>query len=191
MDRAQIQRLHDELRLHVTGLQHAVALHRGASGQLGAQALEARRGEIAEEARVEARERAEVEARAARFRAGRAGVDLTGRTVIVVDDGIATGGTARAALQVARAHGAARVVLAVPVGPADTLSELSADADEVVCLESPEPFFAIGQWYGDFSQVADADVVALQEVLSPVRAFDVHGHLREASGLHLSKKDET
>jgi putative phosphoribosyl transferase len=112
-------------------------------------------------ARVEARERAEVQARAARFRGDRPRVDLAGRTVIIVDDGIATGGTARAALQVARAHGAARVVLAVPVAPPDTVQELSTDADEIICLETPELFFAIGEWYQDFSQVPDDQVVAL------------------------------
>jgi putative phosphoribosyl transferase len=112
-------------------------------------------------ARVEARERAEVLARAARFRGDRPRIELAGRTVIIVDDGIATGGTARAALQVARAHGAARVVLAVPVAPPDTVQELSTDADEIICLETPELFFAIGQWYQDFSQVPDDQVVAL------------------------------
>ncbi len=112
-------------------------------------------------ARVEARERAEVETRAARFRGARPRVDLAARTVIIVDDGIATGGTARAALQVARAHGAARVVLAVPVAPPDTVRELSTDADEIICLETPEPLFAIGQWYQDFSQVPDDQVMAL------------------------------
>ncbi|MEX1009298.1 MAG: phosphoribosyltransferase [Acidimicrobiia bacterium] len=112
-------------------------------------------------ARVETRERAEVEARARRFRGGRPRIDLTDRTVIVVDDGIATGGTARAALQVARGHGAKRVVLAVPVAPPDTLEELRSHADEVVCLESPTLFFAIGEWYGDFSQVPDEHVISL------------------------------
>lgn len=112
-------------------------------------------------ARVEARERAEVEARARRFRAGRPRVDLAGRTVIVVDDGIATGGTARAALLVARAQGASRVVLAVPVAPSETVEALRGDADDVVCLETPTPFFAIGEWYRDFSQVPDDRVSEL------------------------------
>jgi putative phosphoribosyl transferase len=88
-------------------------------------------------------------------------VDLTGRTVVVVDDGIATGGTARAALLVARAQGASRVVLGVPVAPSETVEELRDDADEVVCLETPTPFFAIGEWYGDFSQVPDDQVTKL------------------------------
>lgn len=112
-------------------------------------------------AEVERRERAELERRARRFRGDRPPVPLLGRTVIVVDDGIATGSTARAACQVARAHGARRVVLATPVAPPDTVARLRGDADDLVCLESPEPFFAIGQWYADFSQTSDAEVVML------------------------------
>ncbi|MEU8173140.1 phosphoribosyltransferase family protein [Microbispora hainanensis] len=112
-----------------------------------------------EMAEVERRERAELERRARRFRGDREPVDLAGRTVIVVDDGIATGGTARAACQVARAHGASRVVLAVPVGAPETIASLRRDADEVVCLETPDHFYAIGAWYEDFTQASDEDVV--------------------------------
>ena len=115
-------------------------------------------GELAE---VERRERAELERRARRFRGDRPRLSLAGRTAVVVDDGIATGSTARAACQVARAQGAARVVLAVPVAPPDSVTELGKDADEVVCLETPEPFFAIGQWYADFTQTPDDEVVDL------------------------------
>ena len=110
---------------------------------------------------VEARERAEVEVRARRFRGDRAPVPLAGRTAIIVDDGIATGGTARAALRVARAHGAAQVVLAVPVAPCDSVRQLSQDADEVICVATPEPFLGVGQFYDDFTQVPDDQVVAL------------------------------
>jgi len=99
--------------------------------------------------------------RAARFRGDRAPVALVGRTVIVVDDGIATGGTARAALEVVRAQGARRVVLAVPVGPPETLAELESVADEVVCLQAPRWFQAVGVHYIDFTQTSDHDVVAL------------------------------
>ncbi|WP_310738981.1 phosphoribosyltransferase family protein [Microbispora sp. H10830] len=113
----------------------------------------------AEMAEVERRERAELERRARRFRAGREPVDLAGRTAIVVDDGIATGGTARAACQVARAHGASRVVLAVPVGAPETIASLRRDADEIVCLDTPDHFYAIGAWYDDFTQTSDEDVV--------------------------------
>jgi putative phosphoribosyl transferase len=114
-------------------------------------------------AAVEARERAELDRRARRFRGGRAPVPLAGRTAIVVDDGIATGSTARAACQVARARGAARVVLAVPVGPTDSIAALAGVADEVVCLEPYRWFLAIGQFYDDFSQTPDEQVLDLLE----------------------------
>jgi len=116
--------------------------------------------EIAE---VERRERVEVERRARRFRGDRPPVPLRGRTVIVVDDGIATGGTAKAALEVAREHGARRVILAVPVAPPDTLAAMRSVADEVVCLEAPSAFYAVGQWYHDFTQTTDDEVVLLLE----------------------------
>jgi putative phosphoribosyl transferase len=109
---------------------------------------------------VEARERAELERRARRFRGDRPRTSLQGRTAIIVDDGIATGSTARAACEVARAHGAARVVLAVPVAPPDWTTRLGRDADELVALDTPEPFWAIGRFYRDFSQTSDEEVVA-------------------------------
>jgi putative phosphoribosyl transferase len=112
-------------------------------------------------ARVEARERKEVERRAFRLRGDRPRAPLAGHTVIIVDDGIATGGTARAAVHVARAQGATRVVLAVPVAPPDTVRALRRDADEVVCLYTPAPFVAVGRWYEDFDQVSAADVIDL------------------------------
>jgi putative phosphoribosyl transferase len=112
-------------------------------------------------AEVEERERAELIRRAERYRAGHPRVPLAGKTAIVVDDGIATGSTARAACQVARAHGAARVVLAVPLAPQASLDALASVVDDVVCAEVPEPFLAIGQWYLDFAQTPDAEVVDL------------------------------
>jgi putative phosphoribosyl transferase len=112
-------------------------------------------------ARIETRERTEVERRARAFRGGRPRVDVSGRTVIVVDDGVATGGSARAAIQVARAQGARRVVLAVPVGAVDTITQLGAEADEVVCVEMPFGFLAVGQGYRDFTQTTDDEVVRL------------------------------
>ena len=121
-------------------------------------------------AAVERRERTELERRARRFRGDRPRVPLEGRTAIVVDDGIATGSTARAACQVARAHGAARVVLAVPVAPPGWTDRLGADADELVCLETPEQFWAIGQWYDDFSQTSDGEVVECLERRAGVTA---------------------
>jgi len=81
----------------------------------------------------------------------------------VVDDGIATGSTARAACQVARAHGASRVILAVPVAPRSSLASLAEIADELVCLATPEPFYAVGQFYRDFSQTSDEEVVEFLE----------------------------
>jgi putative phosphoribosyl transferase len=110
---------------------------------------------------VDRRQRREVERLAALFRGGRAATPLEGRTVVLVDDGIATGSTASAACQVARARGAARVVLAVPVAPRQSLLALEEVADEVCCLASPEPFRAVGQWYEDFTQTTDAEVISL------------------------------
>ncbi len=103
----------------------------------------------------------EVEARAHRYRAGRPAVSLRGRAVVVVDDGLATGATAEVACRLARARGARRVVLAVPVAPPDTLNRLTATADDVICLEAPRAFFAVGQWYRDFTPTTDDDVVRL------------------------------
>ncbi len=117
-------------------------------------------------AAVEAREQRVLEDRAARMRAGRARVPLSGRVVIIVDDGLATGSTARAAIDVARASGAAKVVLAVPVAPASTVTELSSVADAVLCVASPWPFAAIGQWYRDFSPTTDDEVVEILDQFS-------------------------
>lgn len=111
-------------------------------------------------ARLEAAKRAELRRRAARYRENRPGVSLKGRLAVVVDDGVATGSTARAACQVARARGASRVVLAVPVAPPATVAALGRDA-EVICLETPENFRAVGEWYRDFSQVSDEEVTSL------------------------------
>jgi putative phosphoribosyl transferase len=116
-----------------------------------------------EVAEVEARERVELERRAQRFRAGRPRIALEGRTVVVIDDGIATGSTARAACQVVRAQGARRVVLAVPVAPPGWEDRFDADVDEFVCLETPEPFFAIGEFYDDFAQTSDEEVITCLE----------------------------
>jgi uncharacterized protein (TIGR00369 family) len=110
---------------------------------------------------VEQRERAELERRIKRFRGDVPPEPLAGRTAVLVDDGIATGSTARAASQVARAQGAARVVLAVPVAPPSASTTLAGDVDELVCLETPERFLAIGEWYEDFSQTRDEEVVSL------------------------------
>jgi putative phosphoribosyl transferase len=109
-------------------------------------------------AEVHDREQQELKRRVERYRAGRAPIPVAGRTVILVDDGLATGYTAWAAILALRARGAERVVLAVPVAPADTIRVLSAVADRVVALEQPDPFMAIGQFYADFSQTSDEEV---------------------------------
>ncbi len=94
------------------------------------------------------------------YLAGRAPVDLQARTAIVVDDGIATGATMRVALQAVRRRGPGRVVLAVPVAPPETLASLRPEVDDVVCLLSPQHFYAVGEFYRDFHQVSDAEVMA-------------------------------
>jgi len=110
---------------------------------------------------VETRERAELERRAEQYRDGRARLDLRGRCAVIVDDGIATGSTIRAACQVARALGAARIVVAVPVASRQAAGTLPDVCDQVLCVETPEPFYAVGEWYRDFSQTSDEQVVDL------------------------------
>ncbi|MBV1851234.1 phosphoribosyltransferase [Catellatospora tritici] len=112
---------------------------------------------------VEDHERIELERRVRRYRGGRPPEPITDRTVVIVDDGIATGATARAACEIARARGAARVVLAVPVASPDSVVELRRVADEVISLETPSSFFAVGEFYADFRQTSDEEVVALLE----------------------------
>jgi len=104
---------------------------------------------------------AEIERRRSAYAGGRSPLAVTGRTVIVVDDGLATGTTARAALQALRRRKPSKLILAVPVAPADTVQALSALVDELVCLEMPEPFRAIGLHYEDFHQLSDEEVLAI------------------------------
>ena len=114
-----------------------------------------------EMAAVENKERAELQRRSERFRGDHPPISLKGRIAVIIDDGIATGSTARAACQVARAKGASRVVLGVPVGAGDTAEEFAKYADEVVCLETPVPYFAVGQGYRNFTQTSDDEVATL------------------------------
>lgn len=107
------------------------------------------------------RERAELERRLRRYRGERPAVPVAGRAVILVDDGVATGGTARAGARVLRARGAHRIVLAVPVGPADLRDRLGDDIDELVQLEAPPDFLAVGQVYDAFDQTSDDEVRTL------------------------------
>jgi predicted phosphoribosyltransferase len=106
-------------------------------------------------------ELAEIERRRQRYLGGRERVEVVGRTAIVIDDGVATGATTRAALRATRARSPKKLVLAVPVAPTDSLAALRADADEVVCLEDYEFFGAIGLYYSDFRQVSDEEVTRM------------------------------
>lgn len=122
------------------------------------------------EAAVEAvtrEERAELERREREYRHNTPAIPLKGRVVILVDDGLATGSTMKAAVEAVRKHEPTRVIVAVPVGASSTCRELEALADEVVCARTPEPFSAVGLWYDDFTQTSDAEV---QELLHPSRA---------------------
>jgi putative phosphoribosyl transferase len=112
-------------------------------------------------AAVVSREAKELRRREEMFRGGRAPLDLTGRVAVLVDDGLATGATARAAVAVAGRLGAARVVLAAPVGSPEAVAQLRAVADEVVCPVAPPRFAAVGRYYRDFHQVTDDEVVRL------------------------------
>lgn len=136
----------------------------GAIGEDGVQVLNAEvvqaEGVTPEEIdRVVVRERDELERRVERFRSGRELVSLKGRVVMIVDDGIATGSTARVACQVARAHGASYIVLSVPVAPRGWERVLAGVADEYVCVATPQVFYSVGQFYSNFAQVTDDDVV--------------------------------
>lgn len=110
---------------------------------------------------VAGREAEELARRIRRFRGDRPPVAVQGRTVILVDDGLATGFTARAGIEVLRRRGARRIILAVPVAPRETLEEMRTLADEVVALDTPVHFFAIGEFYADFAQTSDEEVVDL------------------------------
>jgi putative phosphoribosyl transferase len=110
---------------------------------------------------VKQRQLAEVERRKLAYRGTAPDPVVSGRTVIVVDDGIATGGTMKAALRALRARAPARLILAVPLAPPDSIAELAGECDEIVCLLQPTPFYAIGGHYADFGQTSDEEVVRL------------------------------
>lgn len=108
-----------------------------------------------------AREVAEVDRRARQFRAGRPPIDVTNRTVILVDDGVATGGTILAALRALKLRGPRRIIVALGVAPPETVDLLRTECDDIVVLLSPEMFFAVGEWYRRFAQVSDEEVERL------------------------------
>jgi putative phosphoribosyl transferase len=153
----------------------------GAIGEDGVRVLDA---QIVRAARVttnevlaaESRELDELQRRVRRYRGDRPMVPLENCTAIVVDDGIATGGTARAALQVARSHGASTVVLAVPVASPEAVEELSGVADAVVVVEAPSPFVAVGEWYERFDQTTDDEVHTLLAAAAADEAAEHERH---------------
>ena len=162
----------DVMIVRKLGVPFQPELGMGAIGEGGARVLNpdvirAARVDPDDIGEVEARERVELERRARRYRGDAPMTSLEGRTAIIVDDGIATGSTARAALQIARAQGARRLVLAVPVAPVETVREMANEADDVIALETPSPFIAIGPWYEDFSQTTDEEVCRLLEASRP------------------------
>jgi len=107
---------------------------------------------------VTTKEQKEIDRREHRYRDGRPAPSIRGRTVILVDDGLATGSTMRAAVAAVRHHQPTRLVVAVPTSAPETCAELQTEADEVVCASTPDPFYAVGLWYADFTQVTDGEV---------------------------------
>ncbi|HTU45014.1 MAG TPA: phosphoribosyltransferase [Bryobacteraceae bacterium] len=112
---------------------------------------------------VTAREERVLEARELLYREGRPPVPIKGRTVVLVDDGLATGASMLAAARALRPSGAREVIIAVPVAPRESCDELRREADQVICIATPHPFGAVGLWYEDFAQVTDAEVCKLLE----------------------------
>ncbi|MCW3840295.1 phosphoribosyltransferase family protein [Micromonospora yasonensis] len=151
----------DVLVVRKLGVPYAPEVAYGALGPGGVQVLNAMvadRLSDADKTQVRQREQAELDRRESLYRAGRPPLDLTGRAAVIVDDGLATGATARAAVQVARHLGAARVIVAVPVGSREAYEMLAAEADQVVILETPPDFMAVGAYYEDFHEVSDNEV---------------------------------
>lgn len=136
------------------------AIAEGGARVVNTEVLDATRIGASELDRLTDREEAALAEEVTRYRRGRAPLDVTDRLVIVVDDGLATGATARVAVQALRARGARRVVLAVPVAPADAVRAFDAIVDELVVLAVPRPFLSVGSAYQEFGSAADAEVIA-------------------------------
>jgi putative phosphoribosyl transferase len=141
---------HEELAMGAIASGGALSVNRDV-----VHALDIPERKVRELADVEA---AEVTWRERRYREGRRPLDVRGKTVLVVDDGLATGSTMRAAVLALRELGPANVIVAVPIAPEQTADDLSTLADDVICLANPEPFYAVGQFYDNFSQVSDEEV---------------------------------
>ncbi|MEU5908034.1 phosphoribosyltransferase family protein [Micromonospora sp. NPDC047527] len=152
----------DVLVVRKLGMPWAREVAFGAVGPGGVQVLNdvvASRLSSDDIADVNHRELAELERREQLYRGGRAPLDLTGRTAVIVDDGLATGATARAAVEVVRRLGARRVVVAVPVGAQEAYELLASEADQVVCAQRPPDFGAVSLYYDDFHEVSDDEVI--------------------------------
>jgi putative phosphoribosyl transferase len=117
---------------------------------------------------VVAREQKELERREKSYRGARPPLELAGRTAIIVDDGLATGSTMRAAVRAVRRMNPRAIVVAVPVAASSTCAELRAEVDDIICMRTPEPFSAVGLWYEDFTQTTDEEVHALLDAANPM-----------------------
>ena len=126
---------------------------------------------------VEAAEREELERREELYRKGRPELDVTGKTAILVDDGLATGATMKAAVRALRTQNPEKIVVAVPTASREACDEFAADVDKTVCLTTPEPFYGVGAWYGDFTQTSDREVCDLLG-----KAGDINEYKASAKG---------
>lgn len=133
---------------------------------------------------VAAQERRELDRRERRYRAGRPAQNVRGRIVILVDDGLATGSTMRAAIAALRQHEPEQIVVAVPVGAPETCAEFQNEADEAICAVTPEPFYAVGAWYKDFSQTTDEEVqLLLDDVAATADCGDKNQESEDVMGV--------
>ncbi|MDB4959035.1 MAG: phosphoribosyltransferase [Myxococcales bacterium] len=146
---------HEELAMGAIASGGALVINRDVVGPLGISEAMLQR--------VIARERAELERRERAFRDDRPPIDVTGKTVLLVDDGLATGSTMLAAVRALRARPIAGIMVAVPVAAPDVCEQFRREVDQIVCLATPEPFYGVGLWYDDFSQTTDEEVRELLE----------------------------